>query len=110
MKLLFDANLSHKLVALLADAFPQSLHVRMLGLKSQADTAIWEYAKQSGFTIVTLDSDFYDLSCYYGQPPRVIWLRCGDQPTRVHERLLRQHLDLIGRFGSDPDAGCLELT
>jgi predicted nuclease of predicted toxin-antitoxin system len=61
MKLLFDANLSHKLVALLADVFPESLHVRMLGLKTQVDTAIWEYARHSGFTIVTLDSDFYEL-------------------------------------------------
>jgi predicted nuclease of predicted toxin-antitoxin system len=110
MKLLFDANLSHKLVTLLADVFPESSHVRTLGLKTQDDSAIWESAKQGGFTIVTLDSDFYDLSCYYGQPPRVIWLRCGNQPTPVHERILRQHLDLIGRFASDPDAGCLELT
>jgi predicted nuclease of predicted toxin-antitoxin system len=40
----------------------------------------------------------------------VIWLRCGNQPTRVHESILRQYLDLIGQFGSDPDAGCLEIT
>jgi len=81
-----------------------------MGLKTEDDAAIWEYAKQGGFTIVTLDSDFCDLSCYYGPPPRVIWLRYGNQRTRVHEAILRQHLDLIGRFASDPDAGCLEIT
>jgi hypothetical protein len=36
MKLLFDANLNHELVALLADAFPGSSHVRMLGRNIRA--------------------------------------------------------------------------
>ena len=101
--------MSHKLVSLLQDAFPGSAHVRMVGLKELSDLAIWDYAKRGGFAIVTLDSDFYDLSCYHGQPPRVIWMRCGNQPTRVHERILREHLAVIVRFGLDPDAGCLEL-
>ena len=110
MKLLFDAHLSHKLVLRLADAFPESSHVRMVGLKDQSDLAIWNYAKDQGLTIVTLDEDFYDLSCYYGPPPKVVWMRIGNQPTSVHERMIREHSALIRRFENDPDAGCLELT
>ena len=110
MKLLFDANLSHKLVSRLAGAFPESSHVRMVGLKDQADLAIWNYAKDQGLSIVTLDEDFYDLSCYYGPPPKVIWLRIGNQPTSVHERMIRERSALIRRFENDPEAGCLELT
>lgn len=34
MKLLFDENLSHKLVRTLEDLFPDSEHVRDLGLKA----------------------------------------------------------------------------
>ena len=34
MKLLFDENLSYKLVRLLADLFPDSVHVRDVGLES----------------------------------------------------------------------------
>ncbi len=65
MKLLFDANLSHKLVAGLEDLFPESLHVRTADLKGHEDIAIWAFAKRAGFVIVTLDSDFYDFICLY---------------------------------------------
>jgi predicted nuclease of predicted toxin-antitoxin system len=44
MKLLFDQNLSHKLVDRLADVFPDSLHVRDIGMKSASDPAIVEQA------------------------------------------------------------------
>ena len=37
MKLLFDENLSHKLVRLLVDVFPASVPVRDVGLKSADD-------------------------------------------------------------------------
>jgi hypothetical protein len=37
MKLLFDENLSHKLVLLLQDLFPASIHVRDVGLKAADD-------------------------------------------------------------------------
>ena len=48
MKLLFDQNLSHKLAHRLADLFPDSTHVREIGLKEAEDPAVWEYAKQQG--------------------------------------------------------------
>jgi predicted nuclease of predicted toxin-antitoxin system len=47
MKLLFDENLSHKLVRLLEDLFPDSVHVRDVGLKSADDPLVWEYAKST---------------------------------------------------------------
>jgi predicted nuclease of predicted toxin-antitoxin system len=37
-----------------------------------------EFAKQQGLTIVTFDSDFYDLVTLLGNPPKVIWLRIGN--------------------------------
>jgi predicted nuclease of predicted toxin-antitoxin system len=37
MKLLFDENTSPQLVQLLADIFPESLHVRDAGLQSATD-------------------------------------------------------------------------
>ena len=40
MKLLFDENLSHKLVGLLADLFPGSVHVREVGLKAADDLLV----------------------------------------------------------------------
>jgi len=40
MKLLFDENLSHKLPRLVAASFPDSQHIRELGLKGQTDEEI----------------------------------------------------------------------
>jgi predicted nuclease of predicted toxin-antitoxin system len=58
MKLLFDQNLSHRLVAALADVFPGSVHVRDVGLARAADDALWAQARDAGFTIASKDSDF----------------------------------------------------
>ncbi len=78
MKLLFDENLAASLVRRVADLFPGSAHVIPLGLASNDDVAVWEYAKQNGFTITTKDSDFHDLSVMRGAPPKVVWLRIGN--------------------------------
>jgi predicted nuclease of predicted toxin-antitoxin system len=45
MKLLFDQNLSFRLCQNLADLFPESSHVRLLGLSEAGDLALWDYAK-----------------------------------------------------------------
>jgi len=44
MKLLFDENLSHRLVDRLAAEFPGSIHVRDVGLKAVGDPKVWAYA------------------------------------------------------------------
>ena len=41
MKLLFDQNLSHRLVPALADLFPGSSHVRDHGLERADDPVVW---------------------------------------------------------------------
>lgn len=60
MKLLFDANLSPKLVGRLAELFPDSVHVFDTGLaRLTSDETIWEYAGEHGFTIVTAGGSRY---------------------------------------------------
>lgn len=92
MKLLFDANLSPKLVGRLAQLFPDSVHVFDTGLaRSTSDETIWEYAGTNGFTIVTADSDFLDFARSRGAPPKVIHLEnCNYRSSQV-EDLLRRH-------------------
>jgi hypothetical protein len=53
LKLLFDENLPHKLARRLADIFPDSLHVRDVGLKVTDDPLVWDYAKDNDFMIVS---------------------------------------------------------
>ena len=109
MKLLFDQNLSFKLCQALADLFPGSSQVRLLGLAEADDGVLWKHAKANAFALVTQDSDFADMAALYGQPPKVIWLRCGNQPTHVIERLLRDHAQAIAAFEQDTTATCLEI-
>jgi len=89
LKLLFDANLSPKLVGRLAQLFPDSAHVFDTGLaRHTSDESIWEYARANGFTIVTADSDFLDLAVC-----RQRWsnLRTANYRTAQVENLLRRH-------------------
>ena len=109
MKLLFDQNLSFKLSARLADLFPESSQVRSLGLAEADDRAIWSHAKEHGFILVSQDADFADLAAVYGPPPKVIWLRCGNQPTAYIEKLLRDHVEAIAAFARDDAAVCWEV-
>ena len=109
MKLLFDQNLSFKLATRLADLFPASDQVRRLGLDEADDAAIWKFAKANEFTIVTQDSDFADMAMLYGPPPKIIWLRCGNQPNSFVEKILRDHSESIGDFEKDSAATCWEI-
>ncbi len=109
MKLLFDQNLSSKLCRQISDLFPSSNQVRLLGLAQADDRAIWQYAKANGFTLVSLDADFAELATLAGAPPKLIWLRCGNQPTAVVEKLLRDHAEVIAAFERDESAACLEI-
>ncbi len=110
MKLLFDENLSRRLVARLADLFPESSHVVLDGLLQNADVVVWEHAKARDFAIVTADADFYELSTAFGPPPKVIWLRGCDYPTGVAEGLIRKQAIRIADFLNSPDQGVLILT
>lgn len=74
MKLLFDQNLSPRLVNSLADLYPDSNHVASLGLGSATDQVVWNHAQLNDFVIVTKDADFNELSVVFGFPPKVIWL------------------------------------
>ena len=108
MKLLFDQNLSFKLCRRLNDIFPASNQVRLLGLDEAEDEAIWKYAATNGFVLVTLDADFAEMAALLGPPPKVVWLRVGNQPTATVEALLRQHAEIMRAFEQDP-AACLEI-
>jgi predicted nuclease of predicted toxin-antitoxin system len=110
MKLLFDQNLSHRLVRALADVYPDCRHVREVGLKAASDTTIWDYAKNNGFTIVSKDADFHQRSFVLGFPPKVIWIRIGNCSTETIERVLRDHTEEVERFDADAAATFLILS
>jgi predicted nuclease of predicted toxin-antitoxin system len=73
------------------------------------DRSIWQYAKTNEFVIVSHDADFADMATLYGPPPKVIWLRCGNQPNDVIEMLLRRHAEAITAFAQDHTESCWEI-
>ena len=109
MKLLFDENLSPKLVRRVADLFPDSAHVHDCGLGASDDAQIWQFAAMQGFAIVSKDLDFHDRSILHGSPPKLIWLRTGNCSTPHIEGLLRTFFAAIHQFDADPNESLLIL-
>ena len=110
MKLLFDHNLSPRLVNHLGDIYPNSNHLFNLGLDTEEDAVIWQYAVDNEFVIVTKDADFSELSLIRGFPPKVIWIRIGNCTTNDIESLIRSHTQEIERFYSASTLGILILS
>lgn len=109
MRLLFDQNLSWRLVDALADVFPGSKHVRDAGLSSADDGAVWRHAADGGYMIVSKDSDFHQRSFVYGFPPKVVWIRKGNCATDEIIELIRGHAEDLCRFFEDDQASFLEI-
>ena len=109
VKLLFDQNLSPRLVDSLDGTFPGSVHVRDVGLERASDQSVWEYAAAQGLTIVSKDADFHQRSLVFGHPPKVVWIRLGNCRTQDIEDLLQRHVADIQRFLDDVDAAFLAL-
>ncbi|OQX23045.1 MAG: hypothetical protein BWK80_28055 [Desulfobacteraceae bacterium IS3] len=107
--LLFDQNMSPSLVKRLADMYPCSVHVGMIGLGTAFDKTVWEYARNHNFMIVTKDADFSELAALSGFPPEIIWIRRGNCSTRDMEMLLRKNHLAVGALSDDPNMGILTL-
>jgi predicted nuclease of predicted toxin-antitoxin system len=99
VKLLVDENLSPTLVDLLAGIYPDTAHVRELGLKSAPDPQVWAYAASQDYdAIVTKDADFHHRSFLHGHPPKVIWIRRGNCSTRDIAKLFIARREQIETF------------
>jgi predicted nuclease of predicted toxin-antitoxin system len=109
LKLLLDQNLSYRLLDSLKEVFPGSTQARLIGMAQSDDSALWRYARDNVFSIVTKDSDFYERSLLYGFPPKIIWLQCGNTSTEFVLNLLMSQQETIKTFLQDQETACLEL-
>lgn len=107
MTLLFDHNLSPRLIQRLGDLYPNATHVALVGLERASDREVWTYARTNDHCIVTKDSDFNDLSVVRGFPPKVIWLQLGNCTTGELEAALRANEGAIRDFIADSTVGIL---
>ncbi len=111
LKLLFDQNRSPHLIERLATEFPDAPRTsRVVGLGRADDLTTWRYARTNGYTNVTKDADFGDLSILHGFPPRVVWLRLGNCTVQDTEDHLRQHAATIAALERDETTGLLVIV
>jgi predicted nuclease of predicted toxin-antitoxin system len=107
--LLFDQNISPRLVERLIDLYPGSVHVSMLGMGEALDVEIWQYAHDNDYMIVTKDADFSEFGLVKGFPPKIIWIRRGNCSTQEIEMILRENYSEISALSEDAETGVLTL-
>lgn len=109
MRLLFDQNISARIVRLLKEPFPDCTQVSLEGLNNASDMEIWLWAKENNGCVVTFDADFFDIATLKGFPPKVILLRTGNRRTNDLAEILTKRKEVIEEFLSDKSIGCLEI-
>jgi predicted nuclease of predicted toxin-antitoxin system len=110
VRLLFDENISPRLVTLLASLYPGSLHVSTAGFTSASDLDMWSFAAANELVIVTKDHDFQEFSLDMGHPPKVIAVATGNCSTRRIKDILRTQAIRINHFGEDETRALLLLA
>ena len=108
--LMIRCHLSSRRVGALADQFPDSSHVNLVGLASATDQESWAYAREHRFAVISKDDDFRSLSLVNGAPPKVIWLRIGNASTVGIEAFIRFALVKIRTFEISPEESLLVLS
>lgn len=107
--LLFDANISYKIKYLLKEDFPNSFHITDFYRTAVADRYIWDIAKEKDLIIVSYDEDFFDLQTLKGFPPKIIWLRFGNQPIVYIANKLLIYKKQILQLAESGELGILEI-
>jgi len=109
MKLLFDQNISHRVVNKITADFPGARSVKEEGLYEADDRTIWNFAKHNEFIIITQDDDFNNFCSVWGYPPKVIWLKTGNLSNAALSHILISRKTQIQHFVDNPEAGLMEI-
>jgi predicted nuclease of predicted toxin-antitoxin system len=110
MKLLFDQNISYRIIKKLDPFFAGSSHVKSEGLVNATDLEIWEFAKENQFVLVTLDSDFNDIFLLKGYPPKILWFQTGNLKTDELAKILNNQINDLTDFINSTDLGCFSYS
>jgi predicted nuclease of predicted toxin-antitoxin system len=110
MKLLIDENLSRRLVPLLQENFPGTIHVSAVDMLRTPDQEIWEYAKANDFTIITKDDDFLAIAQRNGPPPKLIMIELGNCTNAELAARLQDSATELATFASSTKAGIIKLV
>jgi predicted nuclease of predicted toxin-antitoxin system len=112
VKLLFDQNISFRVISKISNNFSEAKQVMELGIENYSDVELWKFAKENNYTIITFDVNFYDLSSLQGFPPKIIWLRFGNTKTDLIANKINSKNSLIKEFINAreySEIACLEI-
>jgi predicted nuclease of predicted toxin-antitoxin system len=110
MKLLLDENLSRRIVPFILDSYPGSTQAALIGLERADDRIIRQYAIDNGYIIATQDADFYEMSLIHGQPPKIVWLKMGNQSKAATIKTLLDNQQAIEQALIINDNACIEIV
>ena len=83
MRFLIDAQLPPALARFLESHGHEARAVREVALREAKDPAIWSFAEEGGWVIVTKDEDFAQRVLAGSSGPQVLWLRIGNSTKPV---------------------------
>lgn len=109
MNLLFDQNISPRILKILPKQFSSCQQVRFIGLEDSSDFEIFKFARDNDFAIVTFDSDFVDLNAMHGTPPKIVYLNTGNLTTKNITELLMDNIMKINHYLDSGSDDILEL-
>ncbi len=112
MKLLFDQNISFRVLALIREHFPDCRSVKELNLWNKDDYSIWKFALSNNLCVVTFDEDFYNYNLVFESCPKIIWFRTGNISNRqVADALINNKEIIMAFLSGDMEVmnDCLEI-
>ena len=110
MNLLFDANISWRIIKILREHFTTVSHANEINLSQPAkDIEIWNFCKNHNFIIITHDDDFEKLALTKGFPPKVIILKTFNKSTVELANLIINKKEVIESFIFNEEQSILEI-
>jgi predicted nuclease of predicted toxin-antitoxin system len=105
MKFLIDMNLSPELARVLRSHGYESEHWMDIGPKNADDSIIFDWAREKGYTIITLDLDFGTLLARsHSRRPSVIQIRREDvNPIHLKASLIK----ILSEYSTAIEEGAL---
>jgi len=78
MRFVVDAQLPPALASWIVQQGHEAKPVRELGLRNSDDSAIWKFATDGAWVVVTKDEDFAERALATTAGPQSVWLRIGN--------------------------------
>lgn len=97
MKFVVDNQLPRALARLLVELGHDAVHVLDIELGQSDDRAIWAYATEHGYAVISKDADFADLALLDPHRVQVIWVRIGNCRRSVLLEVFKSALETIER-------------